>query len=68
MPPPFNFYWRFDHRNRAAVLYVDGHADLRLKAEIFSKTPASPYDWNQWPDGFGPLWLGRRHQQYPYLY
>jgi prepilin-type N-terminal cleavage/methylation domain-containing protein/prepilin-type processing-associated H-X9-DG protein len=67
---PNNF--RFDHARKTSVLYVDGHADLRRKDEIFPTVAgAAPFNPMFWPTGYGEFWMGRHHPPnggYPYLY
>jgi prepilin-type N-terminal cleavage/methylation domain-containing protein/prepilin-type processing-associated H-X9-DG protein len=60
--------WRFDHNKRIACLYVDGHADLRLREDIFPITVGGAYNPNFWPQGYANFWLGRNDTVYPYLF
>ena len=65
-------YFRWDHARKAACVYVDGHADLRRKDEIFP-TVAGGYPFNPalWPTGYGEFWMGRHHPPnggFPFLY
>lgn len=67
MGTPASF--RFDHNKRASVLYVDGHADLRSKAEIWPRVWYAPgFGLPTAPHGYSRFWLGRSDTVYPYLY
>jgi len=60
--------WRFDHNKKTACLFVDGHADLRRRDEIFPITVGGAYNPNFWPEGYANFWLGRNDTVYPYLF
>lgn len=67
-----NTYWRWAHTGKAGVLYIDGHADLRKKEEIWH-LPGAPlvnpgYATAYWPSGYGQFWFGRNGATGPYTY
>jgi type II secretory pathway pseudopilin PulG len=55
--PELSFRFQHSNNKKMAVVFADGHADLRSKEEIVAPSPWQ--DYRKWPKGFRAFWFGR---------